>query len=125
MSLLGVRRQERAFARLYRRHVADVYRYALLVLGDPEHAESVTQTTFVRAYRDLREGERPRRPFNWLLGIAHQACARPGAGIAAAIPEADPDEPPATADIRRALDSLAFQERAALLMRELEGRSCA
>jgi len=127
MSLLGVRRQERAFERLYRRHVADVYRYALVVLGDPEHAESVTQTTFVRAYRAYMEGERPRNPFNWLLGIAHRVCARPPPGIDAALREDAPgfDEAPTPADIRRALESLGFQERAGLMLREIEGRSFA
>lgn len=125
MSLLGARRQERAFERLYRRHVADVYRYALVVLGDPDHAESVTQTTFVRAYRAHMEGESPKNTFNWLLGIAHRVCARPAPAIDAAVPDLELDEPPTAADIRRALESLGFQERAALMMRQLEGRSCA
>ena len=35
----------RGFERLYQRHAADVYRYALAVLRDPDDAEDVTQTT--------------------------------------------------------------------------------
>ena len=126
MSLLLARRQERAFARLYRCHVADVYRYALVVLGDPEHAESVTQATFVRAYRAYKGGERPRNAFNWLLGVAHEVCGRRSLGIDAALPEEllEDDAAPTVNDIRRALDALAYEERAALMMREVERRSC-
>src|ERR671924_2426 len=57
-------RADRAFERMYKRHVGDVYRYALAVMRNPT-------------------GE----------------------------------------DIRRALSHLAFNQRAALVMRELEGRS--
>lgn len=128
MSFLLARRQERAFARLYRRHVADVYRYAFVVLGDPQHAESVTQATFVRAYRAYRSGERPqKKTFNWLLGIAHQVCGHRSRGIEAALPEEflEEDSTPTPSDIRRALDALGYDERAALMMREVERRSAA
>jgi RNA polymerase sigma-70 factor (ECF subfamily) len=128
MSFLLARRQERAFERLYRRHVADVYRYALVVLGDAQHAESVTQATFVRAYRAYRGGERPqKKTFNWLLGIAHQVCGHRSRGIEAALPEEllEEDSTPTPSDIRRALDVLGYDERAALMMREVERRSLA
>ena len=125
MDLLLARRRERAFARLYRRHAADVYRYAFLVLGDPEHAEGVTQATFVRAYRAHKGGERPRNAFNWLLGIAHEVCGRRSLGIDAALPEEllEDDPAPTVNDIRRALDALGYDERAALMMREVERRT--
>ena len=74
MSLLLGRRQERAFERLYRRHVADVYRYALVVLRDPDDAECATRATFASAYRGLRRGERPGKPSTWLLKRAHEVC---------------------------------------------------
>src|SRR5918999_4068838 len=74
MSLLLGRRQERAFERLYRRHVADVYRYALVVLRDPGDAESATRATFASAYRRLERGEWPDRPSTWLLKRAHEVC---------------------------------------------------
>lgn len=126
MSLLLARRQERAFERLYRRHVADVYRYALVVLRDPEAAESVTQATFVTALRTHERGRLPRRPFNWLLRIAHDICER-------RLPrsELEPDEAweedasPRRSDIRRALDRLGLDERAVLMMRDGECRSYA
>jgi DNA-directed RNA polymerase specialized sigma24 family protein len=74
MSLLLSRRQERSFERIYRRHVADVYRYALVVLRDPQDAESVTRATFATAYRKLEQGERLDEPSNWLLRTAHEVC---------------------------------------------------
>src|SRR5215211_3514729 len=63
-----------AFERLYRRHVGDVYRYALVVLRNPADAEDVTQTTFMNAYRAFQRGERPRAAQNWLISIAHNVC---------------------------------------------------
>src|SRR5918998_3251791 len=74
MSPLLARRTERAFERLYQRHVGDVYRYALVVLRSPEDAEDVTQTTFLNAYRAYKRGERPQKPLNWLMTIAHNVC---------------------------------------------------
>jgi RNA polymerase sigma-70 factor (ECF subfamily) len=121
-------RSARAFDRLYRRHVGDVYRYALALLDDPADAEAVTQTTFLNAHRALEHGTRPGKPRSWLLGIAHTVCRR----RARHAPRADhlaeslvPDGPGLRAeDVQRALGHLPFHERAALIMRELEGRSC-
>ena len=56
---------------LYRAHAAEVYRYVYAVLGNRADAEDVTQTTFVNALRALERGERPRKPANWLITIAH------------------------------------------------------
>src|SRR5438093_2706283 len=129
-------RSDRAFERMYRRHVGDVYRYALAVMRNPADAEDVTQTTFLNAYRAyVEKGNRPEKPQNWLIAIAHNVCRqrfrqsarRPAEvsfedDIADTIPD---DETPSGADIRRALSHLAFNQRAALVMRELEGRSYA
>src|SRR5439155_26900463 len=68
------RKPEAAFEALYRRHVHEVYRYALAVLGNASDAEDVTQTTFMNAYRAIESGERPRKPANWLRAIAHNVC---------------------------------------------------
>jgi RNA polymerase sigma-70 factor (ECF subfamily) len=117
-------RTDRAFERMYHRHVQKVYRYALVVLRRPEDAEEVTQTTFLNAYRAFERGERPRSARNWLIAIAHELCyqrVRQEARL-----EAAPDEElPISNDVRRALGHLAFDERAALIMREVEGRSYA
>jgi RNA polymerase sigma factor (sigma-70 family) len=127
-------RSDRAFERLYKRHVGDVYRYALAVMRNPADAEDVTQTTFLNAYRAYVErGSRPEKPQNWLIAIAHNVCrqrfrqsARRPAEVSFEDDIADTiadDDVPTGDDIRRALGHLAFNQRAALVMRELEGRS--
>jgi RNA polymerase sigma-70 factor (ECF subfamily) len=129
-------RSDRAFERMYRRYVGDVYRYALAVMRNPADAEDVTQTTFLNAYRAyVEKGNRPEKPQNWLIAIAHNVCRqrfrqsarRPSEGayeddIADTVVD---DDAPSGEDIRRALSHLAFNQRAALVMRELEGRSYA
>jgi RNA polymerase sigma factor (sigma-70 family) len=128
---------DRSFERLYRRHVGDVYRYTLAVLRDPHDAEDVTQTTFMNAYRAFQNGERPQAPKNWLIAIAHNACRQrfrqaqrrpqeaPLFEDAAEMAVEEPEQEYSADDIQRALGHLAFNQRAALVMRELEGRSYA
>jgi RNA polymerase sigma factor (sigma-70 family) len=125
---------DEAFERLYTRYGREVYRYALALLRNPAEAEDVTQTTFLNAYRALRAGERPRRPHNWLIAIAHNACRsrvrfamrRPkevpldDVVEQLAVPEA---ERPDVHELLRTIKRLPFNQRAAITMRELEGRS--
>jgi RNA polymerase sigma factor (sigma-70 family) len=130
-------RVDRSFERLYRKHVHAVYRYSLAILHNQADAEDVTQITFLSAYRAFQRGERPERPHNWLIKIAHNACRqrfrdaqrRPqevALTVEETVPAPIPDEEVPTADeIRRALGFLSFNQRAALVMRELEGRSYA
>jgi RNA polymerase sigma factor (sigma-70 family) len=126
---------DRAFERLYRRHVHEVYRYVLAVLRNQADAEDATQATFLSAYRAFLRGEEPLKPRNWLLKIAHNECRQrfrafsrrpkeiewddrtPAPGIDETVPTAD--------EIRTALAHLSFNQRSALVMRELEGRSYA
>ncbi|TML11232.1 MAG: sigma-70 family RNA polymerase sigma factor [Actinobacteria bacterium] len=127
---------DRSFERLYAKHVHAVYRYSLAVLHNEADAEDVTQTTFLNAYRAFQRGERPHTPHNWLIKIAHNVCRqrfrdstrRPREvafddSLAAATTESA--DVPTAPEIRRALGFLAFNQRAALVMRELEGRSYA
>jgi RNA polymerase sigma-70 factor (ECF subfamily) len=130
-------RVDRSFERLYRRFATDVYRYAYGVLRNQADAEDVTQTTFMNAYRAFERGEQPQAPLNWLIAIAHNVC-RQRFRAAARRPQeveldydvadrivAESDDGPTAEDIRRALGHLAFNQRAAIVMRELEGRSYA
>jgi RNA polymerase sigma factor (sigma-70 family) len=136
MATLLHRHSDHAFEGLYRAHAADVYRYALALTGNPADAEDVAQTTFMNAYRALARGERPQKPRNWLIAITHNVCRqrfrqasrRPAEvefeeDVAEAVVPSD--EAPTGADIQRALGHLALNQRAALVMRELEGRSYA
>jgi RNA polymerase sigma factor (sigma-70 family) len=123
-----------AFEQLYRRYVKDVYHYALALLRNPADAEDVTQTTFLNAYRAYKRGEEIRKPQNWLITIAHNVARSRYARISRrvkevpleehvdqlAVPEA---EKPNVEGVLHALGRLPFNQRAALIMRELEGRS--
>ena len=124
-------RTDRAFERLYRSHVRAVYRFALAVLPTSEDAADVTQTTFLNAYRIHQSSEAPSSANTWLIGIAHELCqerARRSAsvdevGYDERLDQAlSDDEGPSDNDVRRALGRLPFQQRAALIMREVEER---
>ena len=127
---------EAAFERLYERHVEGVYRYSLAMLGNAADAEDVTQTTFLNAYRAFKKGTRPDKPSSWLIAIAHNVCRqrfrqaqrRPReVAFDEGIGEAETLEStaPSAEELRRALSQLPPNQRAALVMRELEGSSYA
>jgi RNA polymerase sigma-70 factor (ECF subfamily) len=136
---LGARRQkesfEAAFESFYREHVAEVYQYALAVLGNSPDAEDVTQQTFLNAYRAFERGERPRKAHNWLIKIAHNVCRmrwrqssrRPQEVPLerAGEPAAPDDDRPSLDEVLSALAKLPFNQRAAIVMREVEDRSYA
>ena len=125
---------ELAFEQLYRRYVKDVYRYTLALLQNPADAEDVTQTTFLNAWRAYRRGVEPIKPHHWLIKIAHNA-ARTRYAVSARRPhevafEENAHELPVPAEgaselqsVLQALAKLPFNQRSALVMRELEGRS--
>jgi RNA polymerase sigma factor (sigma-70 family) len=126
-------RAARALDELYRRHGAEVYRYAYAMLGNRADAEDVTQTTFVNALRALERGESPRKPSNWLITIAHnivrqrfrQAKARPfEVELHEDLTGAEPvdDGTPTLAAVVDALGRIPPTQREALVLREFEGR---
>jgi RNA polymerase sigma factor (sigma-70 family) len=133
---LPVLARDQAFEILYRRYVKDVYHYALALLRNPADAEDVTQTTFLNAYRAYQRGIEIEKPQNWLIKIAHNVArtsyAHAGRRVKEvpledhveqlAVPEADR---PDVTGVLRALGRLPLNQRAALVMRELEGRSYA
>jgi RNA polymerase sigma factor (sigma-70 family) len=122
-----------AFEQLYRKHAREVYQYALALLTNPADAEDATQTTFLNAYRAYQRGERPNKPHNWLITITHNVCrmrwrqagSRPRevAFDEAPEPVALEHERPNLDEVLSALARLTFNQRSALVMRELEGRS--
>jgi RNA polymerase sigma-70 factor, ECF subfamily len=124
-----------AFEGFYREHVAEVYQYALAVLGSSADAEDVTQQTFLNAYRAFQRGERPTKAHNWLIKIAHNVCRmrwRQSGRRPQEVPLERAGEPAAPDDERPSLDvllsalaKLPFNQRAAIVMREVEDRSYA
>jgi RNA polymerase sigma factor (sigma-70 family) len=117
---------------LYRRHVADVFRYAYAMLGNRSDAEDVAQTTFMNALRALERGERPRKPRSWLFAIAHnlvrqrfrQAQARPTeVELDRELAGVEHDDQDLTIDeMLKALARIPPTQREALVLREFEGR---
>jgi RNA polymerase sigma factor (sigma-70 family) len=132
---------DKAFERLYERHVRDVYRYAAGMLGTAADAEDVTQTTFLNAYRAFKSGTRPDKPQSWLIAIAHNVCRqrfrqaqrRPhevafDEGVGDGVGDGETTDDllaPTAEDLRRCLSQLPPNQRAAIVMRELEGGSYA
>jgi RNA polymerase sigma factor (sigma-70 family) len=128
--------RDQAFESLYRRYVKDVYHYALALLRNPADAEDVTQTTFLNAYRAYQRGIEIEKPQNWLIKIAHNVARTRYARASRRVKEvpledhvdalavADSDAPDLQ-EVMNALGRLPFNQRAALVMRELEGRSYA
>src|SRR5881227_2274947 len=124
-----------AFESFYRERVAEVYQYSLAVLGSSADAEDVTQQTFLNAYRAFQRGERPQKAHNWLIKIAHNVCRmrwrqsgrRPQEVPLerAGEPAAPDDEKPSLDEVLNALAKLPFNQRAAIVMREVEDRSYA
>jgi RNA polymerase sigma factor (sigma-70 family) len=132
----AVQARDQAFERLYQRYVADVYRYSLALLRNPTDAEDVTQTTFMNAYRAFKRGDEIQKPHNWLIKIAHNVARSRYAHASRRVQEvpledhieqlAVPDDDKPNLDtVLRALGRLPFNQRAALVMRELEGRTYA
>jgi RNA polymerase sigma factor (sigma-70 family) len=127
--------RDRSFDRLYRSHVHEVYGYVLAVMRNEADAEDATQATFLSAYRAFLRGDEPRKPRNWLLKIAHNECRQRFRAAARRpkvvewedqTPAPPVDETIPTVDeIRTALAALSFNQRSALVMRELEGRTYA
>jgi RNA polymerase sigma factor (sigma-70 family) len=115
---------------LYRRHAPDVYRYAYGLLRNRDDAEDAVQTTFLNAHRAFEKGVRPDDARPWLIRIARNVCRegfrRAGrrpleVALQDGIPAAEPGGPSAE-EIGRALSQLSLNQRAVLVMRELEGR---
>ena len=104
------------------------------MLHNEADAEDVTQSTFLSAYRAFRRGDRPVKPHNWLIKIAHNECrqrfrASARRPVEVTLQESDghsrpglDEDVPTAEEIRHALAQLSFNQRAALVMRELEGR---
>lgn len=72
---LAVEGDERAFERLYRRHVPRVHSLARRMIG-PEEADAVTQRVFVRAWEKLDQFRGEARFGTWLYQVALSVILR-------------------------------------------------
>lgn len=130
-----------AFERIVALYERRIYALALRLAGDAEDAKDATQETFLRLHRNLRQVESGRSLGPWLWSVAVNACRDIGrrrrrsrlvpiddfvthaAPDPAAGPERQVHGREAERHLRAALRHLPERERAALLLREMEGLS--
>lgn len=125
-----------AFETLVHRHQEAVFRVALRMLGNRPDAEEAVQDAFVRAWRALPSFDGRSRFSTWLYRITVNCCLtalqsrRPGEGEltgAEPAPGPGPGEAARTRESMHALTGaigrLTPQQRAPLVLRELEGLS--
>jgi RNA polymerase sigma-70 factor, ECF subfamily len=127
--------RDRSFETLYRRHRRDVYGAVLRDVRDPAEAEDVTQIAFLNAFRAIRRGEEPEKPRAWLVTIARNVVRRRYKAQAvrphevALDPEVAADlsdlEGPTAGEIATAIRHLPPNQRAVILLREIQGRTYA
>jgi RNA polymerase sigma-70 factor (ECF subfamily) len=122
-----------AFEQLIRQYERLVLVTALRLLGRIEDAQDASQEVFLRLYRNLRKVER-RALSGWLYRVTVNVChdqrrrrdtvPMEDAGDVASA-DSDPQQATAEAERRRALEMslsiLSTKERAALVLRDLEG----
>jgi len=127
-----------AFEQLMRRHERLVLVTALRLLGSLADAQDASQEVFLKLYRSLAKVEAQGNISGWLYRVTINAChdlrrRRPAAAVPMedagelASGEADPQEQTAELERRRvlrmSLRTLSEKERAALVLRDLEGLS--
>ena len=124
-----------AFEELVRRHRLGTYRVALRMLGDEDDAEDATQEAFLQAWRNL-DGFRADAAFStWMYRIVTNRClnmlrARRRTQPLSETQEAPTSRPDRIAeanwqveDLKRAIARLTPEQRAPLVLRELQGCS--
>jgi RNA polymerase sigma-70 factor (ECF subfamily) len=129
------RGDDEAFARLVEAYQVPVFNLCFRILGEAAEAEDASQETFLRAYRSLSSYDPQRKLSSWLLSIASHHCidrlrrrrlvSLPLEDLGPAEDPADPGPGPeaSLADeerrqaVRRLLDQLAPQDRAAIVLR--------
>jgi RNA polymerase sigma factor (sigma-70 family) len=134
--LATARGDEGAFAVLVARHRPRLVRYATARCGrDGALAEDAVQDALVRAHRAIVAGKVPEDVQAWLYAIVRNRChdyfraSRPMAPLPLELPGGSPsafdevERGERLAGALSAVDSLPTAQRAALLGRELEGRS--
>ena len=130
-------RDEVSFEQLVRQYERLVLTTALRIAGNMDDAQDISQEVFLRLYRNLDKVRRIENLTGWLYRVTVNACfdlRRRKPAVAPveladdiASPDQDPQQSATDAERRRALEMslrlLSEKERAALVLRDLEGLS--
>ena len=125
------------FEALVRQYERLVLVTALRIAGNMDDAQDISQEVFLRLYRNLDKVRAMQNLSGWLYRVTVNACfdlrRRRPAGVSVELSddfasgETDPQQAVAEAERRRALEMslriLSEKERAALVLRDLEGLS--
>jgi RNA polymerase sigma-70 factor, ECF subfamily len=127
-----------AFEAFFLRYEHQITSYLWRLTGDEQRASDLAQETFLRAWQHFETVRQYEQPLAWLFrvatNLARQDYRRRRAPVGRATPlDAEPD--PAGSDptahvpehelVRQTLRQLSFQQRAALILCEVYGFSCA
>jgi RNA polymerase sigma-70 factor (ECF subfamily) len=127
-----------AFEMLMRIHDRQVYRVALRMLGNVEDAKDASQEVFLRLHRSLGKVDETRDLASWLYRVTVNVCNDAFRNRRATLPiekagvlasAVDPEQESEANQTRRlvteALARLPEKQRAAVVLREIEGLSTA
>lgn len=134
-ALVGLARSGNAdaFEELVRRHQVGVFRIAIRMLGDPADAEDAAQEAFLQAWRGLPQFRLQSTFSTWIYRIITNRCLnlrrarRPSQPLRwdRESPEPSPDQSAHAreqlAALSRAILELTSEQRAAFVLRHLEG----
>jgi RNA polymerase sigma factor (sigma-70 family) len=123
-----------AFAAVYERHHQALYRYCRSILRNDEDAQDALQSTMARAFAALQDESRDFELRPWLFRIAHNEAIsivrrRPASTELDDVPDGSGDLEDQVTDreqlrmLRLDLADLPERQRAALVLRELNGLS--
>ena len=130
----AVRGDRQALSELFDQYFPRVYRYALIVTGQPADAEDVASETFLVAVRRISEYRPTGAPFvSWLFAIARKTAAsgRRKQGVVAEPAQqvtdgvSVQDEVEMRIDVLRVLDELPTDQREVVALRVYGGMSAA
>jgi RNA polymerase sigma-70 factor, ECF subfamily len=130
---------EEAFDALYRRHVRLVVSIAVAMTGSSEEARDLSQEVFLQVHRAVGSLRNPEAFVGWLRQITVRLCLRhrrrrdrEESVEAALVASEDPARPDDLTEARdavallwRLLDGLDAEDRAVVVLRDIEGMSYA
>jgi RNA polymerase sigma-70 factor (ECF subfamily) len=117
-----------AFEQIMRAHGRQVYRVAARLLGNDADAQDAAQEVFLRLHRSLSRIDEDRQIGAWLYRVTVNLCndVLRTRHATTALPELRSREDTHVAlEVQAALDRLPERQRAAIVLREIEGLSTA